>query len=231
MSVISIVYTNSAYSDVMGVFELQYRKHCNIPLYKISDEHSDHTYSNNVPYYRHWIDALENISEDYFIYNQDDFFLYADVNTQKIYELVDILDDSGWSYIRLIKSGINLSTSKPDLGATNLYVVGEASHPQYSMQATIWKKNIFMEIYEKAAQAKWFECEAYNKVCRQLNIAGLYYYGGEGKRGRNHYDSSIYPYVATAIVGGQWNLREYSTELSKILTEYQIDPCDRGIFL
>lgn len=231
MSVISIVYTNSEYSDAMGVFEQQYRRHCDIPLYKISDYQSDHIYSNNEPYYRHWIEALENIREDYFIYNQDDFFLYADVNSQKIYELVDMLDDSDWSYIRLIKSGINLSTSKPDLGAENLYIIGDASHPQYAMQATIWKKQKFMEMYAKAAQAKWFECEEYNKVCRQLNIAGLYYYSGEGKRGRNHYDSTIYPYVATAIVGGQWNLGEYPSELSKILKEYQIDPCDRGIYL
>ena len=230
MSLISIVYTNSVYSDVMGVFENQYKKHCNIPLYKISDNLSDHTYSNDDPYYKHWIEALDKIAEDYFIYNQDDFILYDNVNSQIIHELVEILDDSPWSYIRLIKSGVNLSTLKPNTGKYNLYIVGEASFPQYSMQATIWNKNIFMEMYEKAAQVEWYECKEYEKVCRQLNIAGLYYYSGERKRGNNHHDSSIYPYVATAVVQGKWNMREYSNELTRILSENQIDPYDRGIF-
>ncbi len=228
---ISIVYTNSAYSDVFAVFLSQYRKYSSIPLRKISDEHADHIYSNDEPYYKHWLQALNSIQEDYFIYNQDDFFLYGAVDSQKLRQLTEILDDTHWSYIRLIKSGRNLSTRKPDVGLDHLYMVGEESSPQFSMQATLWKKRVFMQLYEEAAQTLWYECPEYEIVCRQLGIAGLYYYAGEPQRGRHHYDSSIYPYVATAIVGGKWNLSEYAHELCPILSENRIDPCDRGIYL
>ena len=46
-------------------------------------------------------------------------------------------------------------------------------------------------------------------------------YNGESKRGTSHYDSSIYPYVATAVVKGKWNMYEYKEELTRIFNEYK----------
>jgi hypothetical protein len=62
------------------------------------------------------------------------------------------------------------------------------------------------------------------------NISGLYYYNEEPKRGGNHYDSSIYPYIATALVKGKWNLSEYKKELGTLLEQYNIDKDLRGVF-
>jgi hypothetical protein len=58
----------------------------------------------------------------------------------------------------------------------------------------------------------------------------LYYYNEEKKRGLNHYDSSIYPYIATALVRGKWNLSEYNFELKPLLEKYKIEINLRGIF-
>lgn len=230
MSITSIVYTNSVNSDVIDVFKSQYKKHCEIPLYTISDENADHVYENKQPYYKHWLNALEKIEEDYFIYNQDDFFLYDNVDTTKIHELVKILGNEHWPYVRLIKTGSNLSTSKTSTDEKNLYQVGIDSFPQYSMQATIWKKDKFIELYSKTKAQKWFECDAYEKVCKESNLTGLYYYNNEPKRGARHYDSTIYPYIATAVVRGRWNTKEYESELSNILTNNNIDINKRGRF-
>ena len=97
------------------------------------------------------------------------------------------------------------------------------------MQATIWRKDRFIELYNAAKQEKWFECEAYETACRNLRIEGLYYYNNEPRRG-GHHDSSIYPYIATAVVRGKWNLKEYRNELEPILQSFNIDPQERGIF-
>jgi len=43
----------------------------------------------------------------------------------------------------------------------------------------------------------------------------------ESKRGQSHYDSNIYPYFATAIVKGSWNLKEYNEELTEIFKTYE----------
>jgi hypothetical protein len=53
--------------------------------------------------------------------------------------------------------------------------------------------------------------------------------GGEPRRGIYHYDSFVFPYVATAINKGKWNMTEYSNELNSIFETYGINPFDRGI--
>ena len=53
--------------------------------------------------------------------------------------------------------------------------------------------------------------------------------GGERKRGLYHYDSLVFPYIATAINKGKWNYNEYQKELDIFFTEYEINPFERGI--
>ena len=49
------------------------------------------------------------------------------------------------------------------------------------------------------------------------------------KRGLFHYDSSIFPYIATAIVKGKWNYSEYKNELDILFDNYKINKHERGI--
>jgi hypothetical protein len=51
--------------------------------------------------------------------------------------------------------------------------------------------------------------------------------GGEKKIGLFHYESLVFPYIATAIVKGNWNFSEYPI-LKEILEECNIDPKIRG---
>lgn len=75
-----------------------------------------------------------------------------------------------------------------------------------------------MRIYQntKIDHIRQFEPHV-QQVCRDLKIKGLFHYNQEPKRGDHHYDSSVYPYIATAIVKGQWNLSGYPEELGNIL--------------
>ena len=61
-----------------------------------------------------------------------------------------------------------------------------------------------------------------------LNIKALFHYNNEPKRGMHHYDSKIYPYIATAVVKGKWNLTDYPQELIKILNKNNINVDKRG---
>ena len=110
---IQVAYTNSNCSDLWGVFQKQTKKHSNIPLYMISDKEVDNVnlsglfiYKNEDPYYKVWVDALSRFSSEYFIYLQEDFFLYDDVNQNKINEYLQFLKNNPeYSFVRLIKSG------------------------------------------------------------------------------------------------------------------------------
>jgi len=69
---------------------------------------------------------------------------------------------------------------------------------------------------------------AATKTCRELGIQGLVCYHGEPKRGKYHHDTSVFPYIATALVKGRWNVSEYREELEPLLVEYNIDEHHRG---
>jgi len=62
-------------------------------------------------------------------------------------------------------------------------------------------------------------------TCRSLGVQGLYHYDNVLKRGMHHYDSSVFPYTASALVKGKW-CSEYKNELTELLRMYDID--ERG---
>jgi hypothetical protein len=39
----------------------------------------------------------------------------------------------------------------------------------------------------------------------------------------------VFPYIATAINKGKWNMSEYSKELDFLFKEYNVNPFERGI--
>jgi hypothetical protein len=230
---IQIVYTNSNCSDVLTPFIKQNRKHTKLPLYLISDyDVSDldidgfHRYSNDEPYYKVWSDAIKKFNSETFIYLQEDFYLYSDINKEKLLEYEKFLKNSTYSFIRLLKSG-QLNDKQI---SNKLFEIESSNEHIFSMQATLWKSNDYIKIMEAVKDPKWLENDKYRENMIKLNMNGLYHYDNERKIGKNHHDSNIYPYIATAVVRGQWNYSEYKNELEPILIENNIDPNIRGIF-
>ena len=229
---IQIAYTNSNCSDLWNVFQEQNQKYTTIPLYMISDKVVDcidddklFIYNNENDYYNVWVEALKKFDSDYFIYLQEDFILYDKVDDQKLNECLEFLKQSpNYSFVRLLKSGRLREKKIFD----NLYEI-ESSNPNiFSMQATIWRTKDYISLMEKVKDRKWLENDNYPKEMLRMGMKGLYYHDGENKRGENHCDSSIYPYIATALVRGKWNTSEYNNELAPILSDFNIDKNKRG---
>lgn len=230
---IQICYTNSNTSDIWDMFYEQNRKFCSYPIYLLSDvPHSDkeykniYIYKNAQPYWETWVQALEDINSKFFIYLQEDFVLYDKVDEEKINQYKEFLEENPqYSFVRLLKSG-----SLQNNQITNtLFEIESNNRNIFSMQPTIWKTSDFIKLYKEVKSSKWFENETYVQKCIELNIKGLYHYNNEPKRGQNHYDSDVYPYIATALVRGKWNTSEYSNELNKLLKEYNLNKDNRGM--
>ena len=95
---------------------------------------------------------------------------------------------------------------------------------------TIIKKDKLMKIYKHTkGQSIWeFENNS-NSLMQYLNYSSCYYHEGtENKRGMFHWDSIIYPYIATAVVKGKWDYESYPNILKSLHSEYKIDPTMRG---
>jgi len=103
---INIVYTNSKCQDVFNIFKAQHDRYSKLPLFVISDNGGDFTYKNEESYYKHWLDALKSVNDNFFIYNQEDFILYNSVNHDVLNRLEQFLvQNPEYSFVRLIKSG------------------------------------------------------------------------------------------------------------------------------
>jgi hypothetical protein len=89
----------------------------------------------------------------------------------------------------------------------------------FSMEA-IWKRESFVRLVTDLNYSIWELEENVQDKFRSEFIGYTYYTGEESLRGMAHFDSHIFPYIATAIIGGKWNTQEYSSELEELWEEY-----------
>ena len=228
---IQVVYTNSKCSDVWEMFTKQNQKHIGWPIFFITNklipnypEDSQYIYNDSDNYSDVWIAALDKINSEFFIYLQEDFILFGDANVKKINEYADILKNTDYSFVRLIKSG----DVNKKIGET-LYEISPNNPFIFAMQTTIWKTKDYVSILKNVHEEKWLETPRYMAYMSNNNIKGLSHYDNENKRGGNHWDSNVYPYIATALVKGKWIMSEYDKELTPMLKEYNIDINIRGV--
>jgi len=202
--------------------------HTGIPLYIIADlkvNVESYLYKNNEPYWAVWYDAIKTFRSDYFIYLQEDFILYDDVWEERIFRYVDFLKDNPqYSFVRLLKA----TSFKDKKLYDTLYEVESSNKNVFAMQPTIWRSEDYLKLLDATREPKWLEPPSYRNQMIKMGMKGAYHYDGEEKVGKHHYDSCVYPYIATALVKGKWNMSEYGDELTPLFEKYDIDPNIRG---
>jgi hypothetical protein len=210
-----------------------------IKSYVISDVFSDSyknhtfmTYNNEDFYWKHWVENLEKIPCKYFIYMQDDFFLYKKPDIEALEKYIAFLEERrDFSFVRLIaNSKLPLDQILIGWGKNDLYLLPLGDPQIFAMQATIWRKDKFLELYKEVKSNDFREKEDYTRASIKLNLQGSYVYSREPKRGMFHYDSSVFPYVATGLIRRKWNTLEYPKELDWLTKKYGIDMTVRGFF-
>jgi hypothetical protein len=233
-----IVYSHSSYSDVWVPFFAQSelflknykkviftdKKPTNIP-----DDWNYITYSNDMTYSQRMAHCLSKIDTDLFFYHHEDMFLYEKPNLELLTEYENLILNSDIDFIRLLRS-----TDHPMFSYgkyKTLFPIPDYSQYYFSVQPTICKTSKILKVFQETHinHLREFEIKV-QKACKKNNIKGLFHYDNENKRGLSHYDSNVYPYIATAVVKGKWNFKEYKKELIDILSKLNIDYSKRGIY-
>lgn len=233
-----VTYTTSKYRDVWPIHFGQLSKHLGgIKSYVLSDkgsgqlfdfkEHQLIEHDDNSPYFVQYINGLDQIKEEYVIYLQDDFFLYADVPHDHVEKVKQYLKETDYDFVRMIRCGY--STPLDRHTKDNFFEVDMATPDAFSQQASLWKKPRIRQLYAHVGSQKWLEGEHWNVGCRQVGIKGVFTWNGEPQIGKFHYDSVIWPYVCTGINKGQWNMDEYPEAMARLVKEYNIDVSLRGV--
>ena len=231
-----ILYSHTDYMDVCEVFFNQMEKF--VPDYEktifinqdnnlIPKNYTKIYYDNNLPYRERLLSCLNKIDSEIILFIHEDMFLYDHIDKKIILEFVNLILEDKVDFIKLIKTDGHL-------GGCDIHpnLVASPKYNLFSIQPTLCSRNKLIKILEIVNANSIYDIE-YNisKTCIDLGLTKSFMSScdGEIKRGSAHYDSNIFPYVATAINKGRWNFMEYSTELSNILNEYGIDKNKRGV--
>jgi len=244
-----VTYTNSVCEDIWPIYFGQLDKYASnidsfvfsdIESEKISDRNRIVTYNNDDPYYTQYSNCLKDVPHDFIIYCQEDFFLQRDIETDEILKCLKVLEETDYSFVRLVKTDIGAykhhkeckkrNWENIEIG-DNIYSAHSTDFDAFSfqMQATIWKKKDMISLYNHVRSDKWLESRLWDKGIRELGIKGAYYHRNSDKEGPYHCAPEVWPYVCTAVGRGKWTLSVHGDRLLKILNEYNVDIKKRGI--
>lgn len=185
-------------------------------------------YDEKNAYPRRLLSCLERLSDYEFIFfDHEDMFLYGPPDEAALIEYYNVMKQGKFDHIRLIKGGRHFYW--PVIGVRNLYRIFNFSSWIFSIQPSFWKRTALIEILKANLDCNIWELEVRSqKVVKQLGLRFAYAHSKGAKRGIHHFDSDIYPFIATAIGKGKWNYSEYPNELGKVFSTYGIDKNRRG---
>ena len=233
-SILTNAHSNS--KDVWDMYFGQLNKHFlslidPVPCYVISDKGANYPGHNFIIYYENesyseqYLKGLHHIETEFMFTMVDDMILYNNVNIDKMNSYISFLERTNYDFVRLIKSGDVTENNIED----DLYEISSKAAYLYSMQATIWKTNSLVKLYEFVDVPIIRKETMFGDACRELNITGVCAYNGEDQRGKSHFDSSVFPYIATALRAGRWDFRVYPDIFPRLFEDYNINPQIRGI--
>lgn len=224
-----IVYSHSSYSDIWPLIFGQMKKfHTTNPLYLFTNKKSydgvtSIYYDESLNYNNRVIQCLSQISDEVFLFLHEDMPLYDAPNYSVLDEYTELIINGNLDSIKLIFSGNETNFISEDIitqqNSFKNLTTTDWSH--FSIQPTLIKKNILLDILERYPSSNLWELE------NNIHISNFHPYieqctSLKGKqRGMYHFDSLVYPYIATAIVKGKWNFQEYP-ELKNLLDIYNI---------
>lgn len=224
-----VVYTHTDMKDIWPMFFGQLKKY--IPDFKvyvavnkiseeIPSEYIQVLYNDSKKYTERWKEILPQISEEIILFLHEDMILFDKPNFNYIEKFFTYVKMGDVNSIKLILAGEKFSECSFD----SMLVNNEYS--KFSIQPTIVTKEVFLTTLNSVGELNIWEFEQAIPATGRDYMVRI---GGEKKRGLYHYDSLVFPYIATAINKGKWNLNEYMNELNPMFEEYNINPFERGM--
>ena len=217
-----LVYTHSDYSWVWKYWHQQTDKFLqNFDKICMSNSNSSFRddylvikYNDKLTYKNRVLSCLNDIDDNEIVlFCHEDMFLYKKPNFEIIDEYINLIKNDNCELIKLIRAFENLDKS-------NLHkkLFKNPDKQLFSIQPTIIKIKTLKHIYKTVPGDNIWEFEANTSKKYLKDLISLCSFDPDldKKRGKFHYDSSVYPYICTAVIKGKWNFKEYKKELFEI---------------
>ena len=217
-----LLYTHGDYSWVWKYWHQQTDKYLNnfekiCLLNSNSDFRSDYLtikYNDKNTYKDRILSCLDKLNEnEVVLFLHEDMFLYNIPKYDILNQFNDLIQNNKCHSIKLIRAFENLDKSELH---DNLLI--NPSNQLFSIQPTILKISTLKNILTKVPGNNIWEFEANTSDKYLNNFLSLCAFDKDLdlKRGKFHYNSSIFPYICTAVIKGKWNYKEYKKELFEI---------------
>ena len=217
-----LLYTHSDYSWVWKYWHKQTDKYLN-NFKKICLINSDSSfrddyfiikYDDKKIYKDRVLSCLRGLDdEEIVLFCHEDMFLYSEPNFKILNDYIDLIKNEKCHLIKLIRAFENLEKSNLH---HKLFI--NPSNQLFSIQPTLFKIKTIKYIFKNVPGNNIWEFEANTSKKYLYNLISLCSFDEiiDKKRGKFHYDSSVYPYICTAVIKGKWNFKEYKKELFEI---------------
>ena len=171
-------------------------------------------YDDKLTYKNRILSCLDNIDDDEIVlFCHEDMFLYKKPNFEIIDEYINLIKSGNCELIKLVRAFENLDKS-------NIHdkLFKNPVKQLFSIQPTLIKIKTLKYIYKTVPGDNiWeFEANTTKEYLKDLISLCSFDLNQDKKRGKFHYDSSVYPYICTAVIKGKWNFKEYKKELYEI---------------
>ena len=169
-------------------------------------------YDDSLIYRKRISACLESINpDDVVMFQHEDMFLYDKPQHSVLEEFSGLVSRDKVHAIKMCRVGDNLEKSN-----IHPFLYKNPKQYPFTIQPTIIKAGVLKKIFDKTpGDTIW----SFESNCSKITDLKSYcsFEPQDKKRGLHHYDSTVYPYIATAVVKGNWNFDEYQQELNEIL--------------
>ena len=172
------------------------------------------SYNDELTYKNRILSCLNDIDEEEIVlFCHEDMFLYKKPNFDIIDEYINLIKKENCELIKLVRAFENLDKSNLH---EKLFI--NPAKQLFSIQPTIIKIKTLKYIFKSVPGDNIWEFEANTSKKYLKDLISLCSFDKitDKKRGKFHYDSSVYPYICTAVIKGKWNFKEYKKELFEI---------------
>lgn len=219
-----LLYSHSSYSDVwpliLGQFEIYFPK---TKIYLLTDNcpilgnFTPIYYKNEQTYNERIISCLNQLEIDTFLFTHEDMPLYNSPDLSILNKYISYVESNKLDSIKLIFGGWHNKSKTCSFDQS----LSKNKLTRFSIQPTIIKKPTLISILKRYPASNLWKLE--RKISKSwYHPFKEYACNLKGNKHGNHFDCQIYPYIATAIVKGKWNLEQYP-ELKILLNNYNIN--------
>jgi hypothetical protein len=237
--IVQLCYTHSSYLDGWVLSSRQQRIHLGSfskEYLAIEDSSEGRTsssppgiskvfYDDKLSYTERLLQVLETLEEEFVFFTHEDMPLIRTPVTNSIIEAKCLLESRPENaVVRFIRvgRGLRLNLDRPSRWPY-FAAVQKWSRWKFSIQPSLWKRSSLIKLLRECPKLNVWEFEVRGqREFSKLGFRSFQPLSSGGRRGRHHFDSALFPYVATAIVKGRWNLLEYP-ELSVMLKSVDLD--------